>query len=79
MHPDVVRSFIGHFQSSLLHPDTSDASALPPTGSTSQLKAALLSPLSSMLRNSVHCGAGSSGGFGGAGESLDLFVGCPWH
>ena len=75
----MVRSFIGRFLSSPSCPGTSDATAWALVHSMSQLEAAFLSPLSLMLGDSVGHGVGLSGGFGGSGESLDLFVGRSQH
>ena len=69
--PDVIRSFIGRFLSSPSRPGAPDVTAWALVHSTSQLEAALLSPSSLMLGDlGRHC-VGSSGGFGGSGESLD--------
>ena len=72
MCTDVFSGFIGCFSSSSLRPGAPDTSTSPSTGSMSQLKAALLSPLSSMLGDLVHRGVGSSGGFGGVGDVLGV-------
>ena len=78
-HTDVVHSFIGCFQLSPSSSGAPNTSTLPLTGSMSQFKAALLSPSSLTLRDSVCRGAGLSGGFSSSDESLDSFAGHPRH
>ena len=77
--PDVIHSFIGCSQSSPSCPGAPDVSVWDLVRSMSQLGAALLSPLSSTFGDSVRRRAGSSGGFGGSGELLDLFAGRSRH
>ena len=66
---DVLDSFFGCSPVSLVLVNTPDMSVSPLVRSTLQLEAALLSPLSSMLGDLLHCCAGLSGGSGGVWDA----------
>ena len=71
---DALRSFFGSFPASSTSSEAPRMSTSPLVRSTPQLVAAIFSPSSSTLRDSVRHSAGLSGGFGGSGKSFDSFA-----